>query len=41
MQDGIVLMCIFKLFAEDEKHQPETKLMFLHPINRQEVIHNL
>ena len=33
-------MCIFKLFVADPPTQPDSRMMFLHPLNRQEFIHN-
>ena len=34
-------MCIFRLFVNDPQLQPDPKMMFLHPMSRQEYIHNL
>ena len=36
-RDGIAVMCICKLFISDVSKSPDPKMMFLHPINLQEL----
>ena len=41
MQDGVALMCIFKLFSDDDHFKLDSAMMFQYPTSRQELIHNL